>query len=56
MNRAFVGENDGWKRCRRKMEDCMFANDLGECVLERCRIYPEDPPFSPAEPEADKDK
>lgn len=40
MNRAFVGENDGWRRCAEKMETCMFADENGKCVLDECRLYP----------------
>ena len=41
MNRAFVSENDGWRRCRKFMEDCMMADEHGNCILEHCRIYPD---------------
>jgi hypothetical protein len=52
LSRAFVSENDGWRRCIKYMEDCMMADEQGNCVLDRCRQYPEkdnkkiDKPFS----------
>ncbi len=53
MSRAFVSENDGWRRCLIKMEDCMFADDLGKCILNYCKKFGETPPKpedEPAEP------
>lgn len=42
MSRAFVSENDGWRRCVKYKEDCMMADQNGKCVLEHCRQYPEE--------------
>ena len=44
MNRAFVTENDGWNRCRYKMESCMMADEQGRCLLDHCI---QDPSFVP---------
>lgn len=41
MSRAFVSENDGWHRCTKYMEDCMMADEHGNCVLDHCRQHPE---------------
>jgi len=41
LSRAFVSENDGWHRCLKYMEDCMLADEKGNCVLDHCRQYPE---------------
>lgn len=41
MSRAFVNENDGWRRCAKYQEDCMMADENGNCVLDHCRQYPE---------------
>lgn len=47
MNRAFVSENDGWQRCVLKLEDCMFADERGQCSLGYCRKFGEQPPEQP---------
>jgi len=44
MSRAFVSENDGWRRCLIKLEDCMFADDQGQCTLGYCKKFGEAPP------------
>ena len=36
-----MSENDGWHRCLTYMEDCMLADEKGNCVLDHCRQYPE---------------
>ena len=41
MSRAFISENDGWGRCAKYKEDCMMADERGNCVLDHCRQYPE---------------
>lgn len=41
MSRAFVSENDGWRRCAKYKEDCIMADEQGNCVLDHCRQYPE---------------
>ena len=50
MNRAFVKDNDGWNRCKFKMESCMMADEAGGCLLDRCS---QDPSFVP--PKAGQD-
>ncbi len=52
MSRAFVSENDGWQRCLLKMEDCMFADESGRCILHYCKKHGEAPPKPPARPAA----
>jgi hypothetical protein len=37
VNQAFVKENDGWQYCEKKRELCLFADENGRCVLEKCR-------------------
>ncbi len=44
MNRAFVKDNDGWNRCKFKMESCMMADEQGGCILDVCK---QDPSFVP---------
>ena len=39
MSRAFVSENDGWSRCAKYLETCMFADSDGKCVLKQCRLH-----------------
>lgn len=39
MNRAFVKEGDGWQMCHKKNESCLYADENGRCVLEKCRFY-----------------
>lgn len=56
MNRAFVGENDGWKRCRKKMEDCMMSDENGNCILDHCRLYPDGDPRPNALPKEKEPK
>ena len=51
MNRAFVSENDGWGFCQEKRESCMFADEKGQCCFVYCRLYGEEPPQPPAEPD-----
>ncbi|MEL7567748.1 MAG: hypothetical protein AAGU27_23120 [Dehalobacterium sp.] len=41
MSRAFVSESDGWRRCAKYKEDCMMADEHGNCVLDHCRQYTE---------------
>jgi hypothetical protein len=41
MSRAFVSENDGWHFCTAWREDCMFADENGKCILDKCRNHPE---------------
>lgn len=41
MSRAFVSEQDGWHRCTKYMEECLMADEKGNCVLDHCRQYPE---------------
>jgi len=41
MGRAFLREDDDWFRCNKHREHCMMANEKGECLLERCKYYPE---------------
>lgn len=41
MSRAFVSENDGWHRCAKYMEDCMMADEKGNCILDHCRQHQE---------------
>lgn len=48
MNRAFVKDNDGWNRCKYKMESCMMANEQGGCILDVCK---QDPSFVPPKEE-----
>ena len=48
MNRAFVSEDDGWKRCRFKMEACIMADEQGYCILDNCI---QDPSFTPPKKE-----
>ena len=51
MNRAFVKENDGWNRCKYKMESCMMADEQGGCLRDTCTL---DPSFVP--PKEDKEE
>lgn len=51
MNRAFVTENDGWNRCKYKMEGCMMADETGRCLVERCI---QDPSFVPPKKEEEE--
>lgn len=51
MNRAFVNENDGWRRCLSKREDCLFADDSGQCTLGYCKKFGEAPPKAKEQPE-----
>ena len=51
MNRAFVKDNDGWNRCKFKMESCMMANEQGGCILDVCK---QDPSFVPPKEEAEE--
>ena len=37
VNQAFVKENDGWQMCEKKREPCLFADENGQCLLEKCR-------------------
>ena len=37
MSRAFVSENDGWCYCLEMHETCMFADENGKCILEKCK-------------------
>ncbi|MBR0179335.1 MAG: hypothetical protein IJQ03_02740 [Firmicutes bacterium] len=48
MNRAFVKDNDGWNRCKFKMESCMMADEQGGCILDVCK---QDPSFVPPKEE-----
>ena len=48
MNRAFVKDNDGWNRCKFKMESCMMADEKGGCILDVCK---QDPSFVPPKEE-----
>lgn len=41
MSRAFVKENDGWHRCSKYLEDCIMADEHGNCILDHCRQHPE---------------
>ncbi len=54
MNRAFVSENDGWRRCRKFMEDCMMADEHGNCILEHCRIYPDREAAAESQPQKEQ--
>lgn len=56
MNRAFVSENDGWRRCRKFMEDCMMADEHGNCILEHCRIYPDREAAAESQPQKEQKK
>lgn len=49
MNRAFVKDNDGWNRCKYKMESCMMADEQGGCILDVCQ---QDPSFVPPKEDA----